>query len=85
MVSIQELLAQYHSSIIKIEDIQQIVSLKARMYGNNIYVDITIVVNGEMSVQTSHDLTEEVEELLFKQFDVMHTDVHVEPLSMHKM
>lgn len=81
----QELLAQYHSSIIKIEDIQQIVSLKARMYGNNIYVDITIVVNGEMSVQTSHDLTEEVEELLFKQFDVMHTDVHVEPLSMHKM
>lgn len=81
----QELLAQYHSSIIKIEDIQQIVSLKARMYGNNIYVDITIVVNGEMSVQTSHDLTEEVEELLFKQFDVMHTDVHVEPLSMHKI
>ena len=55
------------------------------MYGNNIYVDITIVVNGEMSVQTSHDLTEEVEELLFKQFDVMHTDVHVEPLSMHKI
>lgn len=79
----QQLLNEYRASVIKINGIQQIVSLKARMYGNNIYVDITIVVSGNMSVQESHDLTEEVEELLFKQFDVMHTDVHVEPASMH--
>ncbi len=79
----QQLLNEYRASVIKINRIQQIVSLKARMYGNNIYVDITIVVSGNMSVQESHDLTEEVEELLFKQFDVMHTDVHVEPASMH--
>ncbi|WP_347301251.1 cation diffusion facilitator family transporter [Dolosigranulum savutiense] len=79
----QQLLNEYRASVIKINGIQQIVSLKARMYGNNIYVDITIVVSGNMSVQESHDLTEKVEELLFKQFDVMHTDVHVEPASMH--
>lgn len=79
----QQLLEQYEVAVIKIEGIQQIASLKARMYGNNIYVDITIVVNGHMSVQASHDLTEDVEELLFEQFDVMHADVHVEPSSMH--
>ena len=32
-----------------------------------------------MTVQESHDITEVIEKILYEEFDVMHTDVHVEP------
>ncbi len=49
------------------------------MYGANTYVDVTILVDGDMTVQEGHDVTELIEEALYEKHDVMHTDVHVEP------
>ena len=49
------------------------------MYGANTYVDITILVDADMTVHQSHEVTEKVERLLYEEFDVMYTDVHVEP------
>ncbi|WP_080145392.1 cation diffusion facilitator family transporter [Marinilactibacillus piezotolerans] len=72
-------LAEYHAVIIQLPEVQEIASLKARMYGTNIYVDITVLVNAEMTVQEGHDITETIETVLYEQYDVMHTDVHVEP------
>lgn len=72
-------LAEYHAAIIQLPEVQEIASLKARMYGSNIYVDITVLVNAEMTVQEGHDITETIETVLYEQYDVMHTDVHVEP------
>lgn len=75
----EETLAEYKERLQTIEEIHSIPQIKARMYGANTYVDITILVDAHMTVQQSHDITEKVERLLYEEFDVIFTDVHVEP------
>jgi cation diffusion facilitator family transporter len=72
----------HKSKILMIPRVISVPSIKARMYGANTYVDVTILVDGEMTVQEGHDITEIIEKLLYEEFDVMHTDVHVEPFDL---
>ncbi|MCC5894769.1 MAG: cation transporter [Alkalibacterium sp.] len=72
-------LAEYKEDILKQPKVKEVASIKARMYGANTYVDVTILVDGSMTVQEGHDVTELIEEVLYEKHDVMHTDVHVEP------
>lgn len=72
----------YKSKIRMVPKVKSVPSIKARMYGANTYVDVTILVDGEMTVQEGHDVTEIIEKLLYEEFDVMHTDVHVEPYDL---
>ncbi len=72
-------LAEYKTEIMLLPEVKDVVSIKARMYGANTYVDVTILVDGDMTVQEGHDVTELIEEALYEKHDVMHTDVHVEP------
>ncbi len=75
----EDVLAEYKDKLQTIEAIHSIPQIKARMYGANTYVDITILVDADMTVHQSHEVTEKVERLLYEEFDVMYTDVHVEP------
>ncbi|PRY82824.1 cation diffusion facilitator family transporter [Alkalibacterium olivapovliticus] len=72
-------LAEYKTEIMLLPEVKDVASIKARMYGANTYVDVTILVDGDMTVQEGHDVTELIEEALYEKHDVMHTDVHVEP------
>lgn len=75
----EEELTEYQEALEQLPQIKAIDSIKARMYGTNIYVDVTILVDANMTVQEGHDITEDIERLLYEEHDVMHTDVHVEP------
>lgn len=75
-------LAEYKTNILNISQVKEVPSIKARMYGANTYVDVTILVDGNLTVQEGHDITEHIEKMLYENFDVMHTDVHVEPDSL---
>jgi cation diffusion facilitator family transporter len=75
----EEELTEYRQALETIPQIKGIESIKARMYGTNIYVDVTVLVDAKMTVQEGHDITEIIEKLLYEKHDVMHTDVHVEP------
>lgn len=74
-----EVLPQYKQRLLQIKEIHDIPQLKARMYGANIYVDVTILVDGNMTVRKSHEITVAIEMILYHEFDVQYTDVHVEP------
>ena len=52
-------------------------SQRGRTYGSNIYLDVVIEMNPDLSVYESHAITEEVERLLKEQFGVFDIDVHV--------
>ena len=75
-------LAEYKEELLKLSQVKEVASIKARMYGANTYVDVTILVDGSLTVQEGHDVTEKIEKMLYEKFDVMHTDVHVEPDSI---
>ena len=74
-------LAEYRQAILDIPDVQQVTSIAARSYAANVYVDVTILLDAELTVLRSHEITEAVEDCLRTVFNVFETDVHVEPLT----
>ena len=74
-------LAEYRQATLDIPDVQQVSTIAARSYGANVYVDVTILLDKDLTVLRSHEITEEVEERLRTAFNVFETDVHVEPLT----
>lgn len=75
----QTQLDQYNEVISQIKQVQVVKSIKGRSYGANIYLDITVTMKPELTVKESHDVADQIEELLQKEFHVFETDVHVEP------
>lgn len=74
-----DLLDQYIAAVEKIPQVEKVHNIQGRTYGVNIYVDIIIWVDPQMTVRESHHVTEKVESLLRRKFTVYDTDVHVEP------
>ncbi|CAM4228946.1 transporter [Bacillus manliponensis] len=80
-----EKIEEYAQSVKLIAGVEQIVDIRARMYGSHTYVDITIEVDAHMKVDTSHRITDEIEEMLREKFHIMHTHIHVEPSKKEPM
>jgi cation diffusion facilitator family transporter len=74
-----ELLDQYRLAVEQLPQVEKVHSIQGRTYGANIYIDIIIWVDPQMTVRESHHITEKVESLLRRKFNVFDTDVHVEP------
>lgn len=54
--------------------------LRTRMFGNKIYVDIEISADGNMTLNESHEIAENVHDAIEKEFTkVKHVMVHVNP------
>lgn len=63
-----------------IEGVVRVDSLHTRLFGNRIYVDLEIAVDGDLSVRQGHDIAEKVHEEIESRFcDVKHVMVHVNP------
>ena len=66
--------AKRQQGVIALDDI------KTRLFGNKIYVDIEISVDGEMKLKDAHEIAEKVHDQVEKNFpDVKHCMVHVNP------
>ncbi|GEL92378.1 cation diffusion facilitator family transporter [Enterococcus villorum] len=75
----QEKLDQYKQIIEEIPEVQSVKSIKGRTYGSNTYVDIMVTMNPNLTVKESHAVSDLIENTLFEKFQVLETDVHVEP------
>ncbi|CAK7071440.1 cation-efflux pump [Tissierella sp. P1] len=63
-----------------IDGVKGIKSLKTRVFGNRIYVDIEIFVDSNISVKSGHDIAEKVHDKLEAEIsDIKHCMVHIEP------
>lgn len=80
-----EKIEEYAQSVKLISGVERIVDIRARMYGSNTYVDITIEVDAHMKVGTSHRITDEIEDMLKEKFHIVHTHIHVEPTKTEPM
>lgn len=62
------------------QGVQGVDLLHTRVFGNKIYVDIEISVNGEMRLRDAHSIAEHVHDAIEKSFPkVKHIMVHVNP------
>lgn len=63
----------------KIEGVDSVKDIKARVHGNNILLDIIIVVSSKLTVLESHRITEKIESMLSSEFKIKYAIIHVEP------
>ncbi|WP_394231944.1 cation diffusion facilitator family transporter [Niallia oryzisoli] len=59
--------------------VKGIKDIKARNYGNNVVVDVVILVNSTLDIIRAHDISTEVEQALAKKHNVYDVHVHIEP------
>ena len=76
---------QMKVKICAIDGVDDIDMLKTRMFGNRIYVEIEIAVDGSMSLENAHSIAEKVHDEIEKEFElVKHCTVHVNPCAKHE-
>lgn len=75
----ERLLEEYQKAIMEISKINRVKSQRGRTYGSNIYLDITLEMNPDLSVYESHAIADQVEAMLAERFGVFDTDIHIEP------
>ncbi|WP_298836938.1 cation diffusion facilitator family transporter [Clostridium sp.] len=59
--------------------VRKVKDVRARVNGNNIFLDIIVVVSADLSVVEGHNITEEIEGKLRSELDITEAVVHVEP------
>lgn len=65
--------------------VREIKDIKARIHGSNILVDVVILVDPNLSVAESHDISDEIEKRMLKKHKVFNAHVHVEPHTESKV
>ncbi len=66
--------------IFSVDGVKDIKNMKTRIFGNKIYVDIEIFVDGNINVTQGHNIAEKVHDLIENNIeDVKHCMIHVEP------
>lgn len=74
-----DLLEEIGETISKTEGVKQMSEIKARMHGNEVLVEATILVNPSLTVIQSHEITVHIEENLLKNHNIKHAIIHIEP------
>lgn len=76
-----EVIEDIKALILSIEGVEEIRDIKTRVFGNGIYVDLEIAVDGNLSVKAGHTIAENVHDTIEANISsVKHCMVHVEPL-----
>lgn len=71
---------QIFDCVMKNEEVMGIDMLQTRIFGNKIYVDVEILVNGTYTLQKAHEIAEDVHDDIEENFPkVKHIMVHVNP------
>ena len=71
---------QIFDCVMKNKDVIGIDMLQTRIFGNKIYVDVEILVNGTYTLQRAHEIAEDVHDDIEENFPkVKHIMVHVNP------
>ncbi len=63
----------------KVSRVKKVKDIKARFSGNNILLDVTVIVSRDLNVVEGHNVTEEIEKNLKSDFNITEIVVHVEP------
>ncbi|EIJ81989.1 cation efflux system [Bacillus methanolicus PB1] len=76
----QELLEQIEATIRKTPGVESIKEVKARMNGNQVLVEATVLVKPSLNVVESHNITENIEKNLLQMHMIENATIHIEPL-----
>lgn len=67
------------TSIERVQGVQSISDIKARVHGSNVLVDVIVQVDPHLTLIESHRICDEIERKMEKKHNIMSVHVHVEP------
>src|SRR5699024_5697776 len=76
----QELEA-YKNYVLEIEDVIEVQNIKGRYHGSSVFVDVTIVVKSDLSLEEAHHICDKVEQHMHSK-GISSVYVHPEPQSI---
>ncbi|KNY29194.1 cation diffusion facilitator family transporter [Pseudobacteroides cellulosolvens] len=65
--------------VCQVPGVLNVKNVRGRVYGNNIMVDVSIIVDASLNISQGHKITEDIESHLKSKFDVIDAVVHIEP------
>ena len=76
----EKVVDQMKQTILSVDGVLGIDDIKTRLFGDKVYIDVEICCDGNLTLYQSHDIAENVHDLLEQTFDnVKHCTVHVNP------
>lgn len=66
-------------SIERVSEVKKVEDIKGRIHGSQALIEITILVNADLTVEVSHSITERIERYLAEKHAVTHAHIHIEP------
>ncbi|HCW8306950.1 cation diffusion facilitator family transporter [Staphylococcus aureus] len=71
-------LEAYRNDILEVDEVQEVESIKGRYHGSSVFIDVTIVVDANLSLVEAHQICDNVEHHLHKK-GISSVYVHPEP------
>ncbi|HDM2628420.1 TPA: cation transporter [Staphylococcus aureus] len=71
-------LEAYRNDILEVDEVQEVKSIKERYHGSSVFIDVTIVVDANLSLVEAHQICDNVEHHLHKK-GISSVYVHPEP------
>ncbi|CPM11937.1 Cobalt-zinc-cadmium resistance protein [Staphylococcus aureus] len=71
-------LEAYRNDILEVDEVQEVKSIKGRYHGSSVFIDVTIVVDANLSLVAAHQICDNVEHHLHKK-GISSVYVHPEP------
>ncbi|KJY61994.1 Cation diffusion facilitator family transporter [Bombilactobacillus mellifer] len=72
-------LVQYQQAVAQIPFVRGVKKIRGRSYGDNIFLEVVVLMDPDLTVRRSHAVTEQIEHLLQNKYHIFDVDVHVEP------
>ncbi|SDW15067.1 cation diffusion facilitator family transporter [Paenibacillus sp. CF384] len=77
----EETILSFKEIVLNVQGVEDVRDIRARNYGSNAVVDVTLLIKGDMEFQEAHDVATRVEmELKNSSNDVYEVHVHYEPV-----
>ncbi len=70
---------KYEKTILSISEVKKVVSIRARTYGSSEHLDIVISLDQNTTVDKSHDICTNIENILIDKYGIIDAIIHVEP------
>ncbi|WP_214757047.1 cation diffusion facilitator family transporter [Exiguobacterium sp. s123] len=74
------LVESYEETIEQFERVKEVREIKGRHLGNHVMLDVTIAVDGDLTVDAAHELCDDIERKLDEQHAVDSVHIHIEPI-----
>lgn len=75
----EEQIQKIRTSVSKVTEVEAVVDVKGRIHGNQAFIDITILVDPNLTVKHSHEITVRIENYLAKKHNIHYAHIHIEP------